>query len=83
MHRSNGKGAWWRMDALTYLTSRASIARPTDTARTRRALLNATMRALLEIRPPVTQLVLDPDAIPRLRAARLVPRTLLHPPKDV
>lgn len=66
--------AWWRMDALAHLTARRP--RPTDTARSRRALLNDTMRALLEIRPPVTQLVLDVDAIPRLRAARLVPATL-------
>lgn len=62
------------MDTLTH---------PTAETRARRALLNNTMRALLEIRPPVTQLVLDPDAILRLRAARLVPASLLRAAKDL
>lgn len=47
--------------------------------RTRRALLNDTMRALLEIRPPVTLLVYEPALMARLRAAGRLPRTLLHP----
>lgn len=61
--------SWWGMDSFRHF-----VAAP----RTRRALLNDTVRALLEIRPHVTQIVFDPGAITRLRAASLVPRTLLH-----
>jgi hypothetical protein len=58
------------MDALAHLS---------PATKARRALLNDTMRALLKIRPAVTQLLpFDPDAIPRLKTARRELRTLLH-----
>lgn len=49
--------------------------------RTRRALLNDTMRALPTLfgGRGVTQLAFDPEAIARLRATGLRLRTLLHP----
>jgi hypothetical protein len=56
------------MDALAHLT---------PATKAKRALLNDAVRGLLAIRPPVTQLILDPGAIPKLRAASLIPRTLL------
>lgn len=62
------------MDALAHI-SPATMAR--------RAILNDTMRALLEIRPPVTLLAYEPALMLRLRAASLVPRTLLHRTTDV
>lgn len=63
-------GVDWGMDAFAHISPET---------RARRDILNDTMRAIRELRPRVTQLVFDPLAIPRLRAARLLPRTLLHP----
>jgi hypothetical protein len=58
------------MDALAHIS---------PATKAKRAALNDAMRGLLDLRPRVTQLILDPGAIPKLRAAGLALRTLLHP----
>jgi hypothetical protein len=58
------------MDALAHI--------PPET-RARRTLMNDTLRAIRELRPRVTQIIVDPAAILALKVASLVPRTLLHP----
>lgn len=65
-------GVGWAMDAL---------AHPSPKTQARRALLNATIAALPALfgGRGVTQLALDTGAVDRLRAAGMLPRTLLHP----
>jgi hypothetical protein len=56
-----------------------ALAHISPETRAKRTILNDTFRAIRELRPRVTQIIVDPAAILALKVASLVPRTLLHP----
>lgn len=56
-----------------------ALAHISPETRAKRTILNDTLRAIRDLRPRVTQIIVDPAAMLALKVASLVPRTLLHP----